>query len=245
MANFKYTDNTQGIFLAVNLKEQIQQGTFEWTVNHIIDHGDMSLFEGKYKNDAKGAAAYHPKVLLKIVLFCYSRGIITSRKIEAACRENIVVKALAENCEPDHSTIATFISSNSEEVRDLFTQVLLKCSELKLITGEMFAIDGCKLPSNASKECSGKIEELKKKRNKLERYIERVIYKHRELDKEEKAHPFGAGAKKLKQHKKTMGTREDRKKKQLKRLNKKLKKLDEFLQTATPRIGLSGDEVSD
>jgi transposase len=63
----------------------------------------MSLFEEKYKNDAKGAAAYPPKVLLKIVLFCYSRGIITSRKIEAACRENIVVKALAENCEPDHS----------------------------------------------------------------------------------------------------------------------------------------------
>jgi hypothetical protein len=107
----------------------------------------------------------------------------------------------------------------------------------------MFAIDGCKLPSNASKECSGKIEELKKKRYKLERYIERVIKQHGELDKEEKAHPFGTVAKKLKQHIKTMGTRKDRKKKQLKRLNHKLKKLDEFLQTAKPRIGLSGDEV--
>jgi hypothetical protein len=157
--------------------------------------------------------------------------------------ENIIVKALAENCEPDHSTIALFISSNSEEVRDLFTQVLFKCSELKLITGEMFAIDGCKLPSNASKECSGKIEELKKKRYKLEKYIERVIKQHRELDKEEKAHPFGAAAKKLKQHKKTMGTRKDRKKNQLKRLNQKLKKLDEFLEIAKPRIGFSGDEV--
>jgi transposase len=243
MARFKYTDSTQGLFLAVNLKEQIHQGTFEWTVNHIIDNSDMSLFEEQYKNDAKGAAAYPPGVLLKIILFCYSRGIITSRKIETACRENIVVKALAQNCEPDHSTISAFISSNSQEVRELFAQVVFKCSELKLITGEMFAIDGCKLPSNASKECSGKIEEMKKKRNKLERYIERVISKHRELDKEEKAHPFGAAAKKLKQHKKTMGTRKDRKKKQLKRLNYKLKKLDEFLETAKPRIGPSGDEV--
>jgi hypothetical protein len=102
----------------------------------------------------------------------------------------MVAKALAEDLEPDHDTIASFISTNNEEVKDLFGQVLFKCSELKLITGEMFAIDGCKLPSNASKECSGKIEDLKKKRDKLEKYIERVINQHRELDKEEQAHPL-------------------------------------------------------
>ena len=51
-----------------------------------------------------------------------------------------IVKALAEDHEPDHSLIATFISTNGDEVRDLFAQVLFKCSELKLITGEMFAI---------------------------------------------------------------------------------------------------------
>jgi len=217
MARFKHTDNAQGQFMVVNLKEQIQQGTFEWTVSHIIDRTDMSLFEEKYNNGKKGAAAYPPAMLLKAILFCYSRGIISSRKIEKACRENIIAKALAEGIEPDHSWIAAFISTNSEEIRDLFAQVLFKCSELKLITGEMFAIDGCKLPSNASKECSGKIEELKKKRSKLEKYIERVIKQHSELDKNEKAHPQGAVAKKIKRHAKTMGTREDRKKRQLKR----------------------------
>ena len=71
MARFKHTDNTQGQFMVVNLKEQIQQGTFEWTVNHIIDRTDLSLFEKKYNNDAKGASAYPPKVLLKIILFYY------------------------------------------------------------------------------------------------------------------------------------------------------------------------------
>jgi transposase len=96
-------------------------------------------------------------LLLKAILFCYSRGILSSRKIERACIDNIIAKALAEDLEPDHDTIASFISTNNEETRDLFGQALFKCSELKLITGEMFAIDGCKLPSNASKECSGKI----------------------------------------------------------------------------------------
>jgi len=98
------------------------------------------------------AAAYSPRVLLKIILYCYSKGIITSRKIEKTCKDNIIVKALAEDCEPDHATIADFISKNDEAVKDLFAQILLQCSKLKLITGEMFAIDGCKLPSNASKE---------------------------------------------------------------------------------------------
>ena len=195
MPRFKDTEASQMRFIAVSLKDQIQQGTFEWAVNHIIDRADLSLYEKKYANDAKGAAAYPPKALLKAILFCYSRGIITSRKIEKACKDNIIVKALAEDCEPDHSSIAAFISSNSEEVRDLFAQVLFKCSELKLITGEMFAIDGCKLPSNASKECSGKIAELQKKRDKLEKYIARVIQQHRETDKEEKTHPHGKAAK--------------------------------------------------
>ena len=166
-------------------------------------------YHTNFANGKKGAAAYPLVMLLKAILFCYSRGIISSRKIEKACRENIIAKALAEGIEPDHSWIAAFISTNSEEIRDLFSQVLFKCSELKLITGEMFAIDGCKLPSNASKECSGKIEELKKKRSKLEKYIERVIKQHSELDKNEKAHPHGAVEKKIKRYAKTMGTRED------------------------------------
>ena len=56
MARFKHPDNYQGQFLVVDLKKQIQQGTFEWAVNHIIDRADLSLFENKYNNDEKGAA---------------------------------------------------------------------------------------------------------------------------------------------------------------------------------------------
>ena len=103
---------------------------------------DLLLFEQNYHNDEKGAAAYSPGILLKAILYCYSKGIISSRRIEKACKENITVKTLADDFEPDHDTIATFISSKSEAVKDLFSQVLLQCSELKLITGEMFAIDG-------------------------------------------------------------------------------------------------------
>ena len=93
MARFKYTDNSQGLFLSVNLEEQILLGSFEWTVNYLIDKMDLSIFEENYHNDEKGAAAYSPKILLKIILYCYSKGILSSRRMEKACRENIIVKA--------------------------------------------------------------------------------------------------------------------------------------------------------
>src|SRR5215467_3454316 len=204
MPRYKYSNISQGLFLTVNLNEQLLPDTFEWTISYLIDKMDLSSFDKNYNNDELGAAAYSPKVLLKIIIYCYSRGILSSRNIEEACKDNIIVKALAEDFEPDHDTIAAFISTNSEAVKDLFTQILLKCSQLKLITGEMFAIDGCKLPSNASKEWSGTISELKKKRDKLKEYINRLLLQHQELDKDEES------KKKQEPYRKTMGDDKER-----------------------------------
>jgi len=237
MPRFKYTDYSQNQFISINLKEQLIPGSFEWTINYLINKIDMSIFDENYNNDNKGAAAYPPEILLKVILYCYSKGIISSRKIEEACITNIITKSLADDYEPDHATIAAFISTNSIAIKDLFTQILLQCHKLKLITGEMFAIDGCKLPSNASKEWSGTITDLTKKRNKLEKYIERVILRHKELDKDENA------KRKLKTYKNTMGDDNERNQKSIQRLEKKLRKLNIFLANAKPKIGISGSEI--
>ena len=74
-------------------------------------------------------------------------------KIEQACRENVVFIALACGQQPDHSTIATFVSSMKAEILPLFRDVLLVCQDMDLLGGTFFALDGLKLPSNASKEC--------------------------------------------------------------------------------------------
>jgi hypothetical protein len=166
-----------------------------------------------------------------------TKGIITSRRIEKTCRENITAKALAEDSEPDHDTIAAFISGNSEAVTDLFTQALLQCAQLDLITGEMFALDGCKLPSNASKEWPGTIAELRKKRDKLAEYIKRIVTRRREPDNDEKTRKIQAP------YKKAMGDDRERRKRSIERLEKKLEKLDKFLKTAKVREGVSGREV--
>jgi transposase len=237
MARFKHTDNSQGQLIQINLGEQLIPGTYEWTLGYLIDRMDLSAFDQNYRNDEMGAAAYPPRALLKAVLYCYHQGILSSRRIEEACRDNITTKALAEDIEPDHDTIASFIAANRAAIKELFTDVLFKCNELKLIRGEMEGLDGVKAPSNASKECSGTIGGMRKKREKLGRRVERMLARHEELDKSREARKI------LRPYRKTMGDDRKRRQRSIERLEKKLKRLDEFLASAEPRIGASGNEV--
>ena len=138
------------------LDAQIQPGSFEYALDYLVDHElDLSSLHARYNNDASGAPAYDPAVLLKIVLLAYSRGVISSRGIERACRENVLFMALSGDSAPQFTTIAKFIRELGTEIGALFTQVLLTCDAQGLIGRQMFAIDGVKLPSNASKERSG------------------------------------------------------------------------------------------
>jgi transposase len=87
----------QGLkLLPVDFDKQVQPGSFEHALCQLIDHElDLSAFHARYKNDIEGAPAYDPAVLLKLILLAYSRGIVSSRKIEAACRENVVFIAVS------------------------------------------------------------------------------------------------------------------------------------------------------
>ncbi len=183
MARYKHYDYRQTKMLPVSFDRQVLPGTFEYTLNYLIDEKiDLSVFEARYKNDENGAPAYDPAILLKIVLFAYSKGIIHSRKIEQLCRENVVCMALSADTTPHFTTIAQFISSCSEEIAVIFRNVLLVCDEAGLIGKEMFAIDGVKLPSNASKEWSGTKADLKKKAQKIQRAMEHLVAKHHAND---------------------------------------------------------------
>jgi len=183
MAKYKDYSYDQGVFLPVFFDKQILPGTFEYSINHLIDNEiDLSVFDKRYNNDKTGAPAYDPRILLKIVLFAYSRGITSSRKIAQCCEENIIFMALSAHTRPHFTTIADFISTQDEQTTALFQEVILICDEMGLIGREMFAVDGCKLPSNASKEWSGTKEDFQRKAIKLEKAIERIIEKHRQID---------------------------------------------------------------
>lgn len=189
MARYKHVD-TSPRFIAVDLERQLLPGTFEHALNYLIDHElDLSEFDGRYRNDLTGAAAYPPGLLLKVVLFAYSRGIVSSRGMERACREHVTFIALSGDSTPHWTTIAAFISGLGDEVARLFAQVLLLCDRQGLIGREMFAIDGVKLPSNASKAKSGKRADFQRQAERFERAAQAMLARHRQND----THPVEAG----------------------------------------------------
>ena len=161
MPKFKPYNYDQTSMVVINYQDQLQPGTFEYAIHHLIEHKlDLSIFFPNYANDETGRPAYDPAILLKIVLFAYSKSITSSREIQWCCETNIIFKALSCDSVPHFTTIASFVSSHSEEIEERFEQVLLVCHEQGLLGNELFAIDGCKMSSNAAKEHSGTFKEL-------------------------------------------------------------------------------------
>jgi transposase len=225
MARYKPYQRDQIVMLPVSLQQQLQPGTLEHTIHELVEkHIDLSVFEPRYQNDLTGAKAIHPKVLLKVILFAYSRGMISSRAIERACHENVLFMALSGGYQPDHSTIAHFVSSMQTEVEIVFCNILLVCDELGLLGGTHFSLDGVKLPSNASKEWSGSFQELERKRDKLQEKLKQVLAQH--------IHQDGP-----------LPTGENRRQQQEQRLLHQVQRLNSFLKEQEPKSGKSSKEI--
>jgi hypothetical protein len=107
---------------------------------------------------------------------------VSSRRIAQACETNITFMSLLGDEQPHYTSIASFVARMKDKIEPLFTQVLMICDKEGLIGRNMFAIDGCKIKSNASKEWSGTFEELGRKQVKLRRASQRIIARHQAQD---------------------------------------------------------------
>ena len=229
MAKYKNYDYSQSLLIPVSLEEQLMPGTLEFAIHILVERRmDMSVFDGKYQNDETGRRAYDPKILLKVVLLAYSRGLTSSRQIERACCENVTFMAMSCNQRPDHSTISSFVSSMKDQIKPLFRDILLVCEQEGLLGGTFFAIDGCKMASNASKEWSGKISELQTRKEKIEFKIKALVEDHIELDKEEHAVKEQMSA-----------SREKR----IRRLQQQAEKIEKWLSENEKKIGENRKEL--
>jgi transposase len=229
MAKYKRYDYKQSLMIPVSLEEQLVPGTLEFAIHTLVDRRmDMSVFDDNYQNDESGRSAYDPKILLKVVLLGYSRGLTSSRQIERACCENVLFMAMSCNQRPDHSTIAAFVSSMKEQIKPLFRDILLVCDQEGLLGGSFFAIDGCKMSSNASKEWSGKISDLQKRKEKIEHKLRSLVEDHIESDKQEHA------------VKEKMSASRER---QIKRLEQQAAKVEKWLSENDKKIGASKKEL--
>lgn len=182
MARYKHID-TQPRLLAVDLAAQLLPGTFEHAVHHLVTHElDLSGFDARFRNDATGAPAYPPGVLLAVVLCAYARGVVSSRQIARLCEDHVLFMALCGDQTPHFTTIAAFVSTLGAEVAHLFGAVLAICDRQGLLGREMFAIDGVKLPSPASKHRSGSRADFGRQAAKLEAAAAAMVARHRAED---------------------------------------------------------------
>ncbi|RJR44173.1 MAG: IS1182 family transposase [Desulfobacteraceae bacterium] len=229
MARYRHYDMKQSMMIAVSLEEQLKPGTLEYAIHYLIeDRIETSYFDERFCNDETGRCAYNPKVLLKVVLYGYSRGMMSSRSIERACVKDVTFIALSCGQTPDHSTIAAFVSSMGDEIIRLYIQVLLVCEQEGLLGGTHFSLDGLKLSSNASKEWSGKFEDLQKKKENLERKVREAIREHRKADKDKRE---------------KNDTDRDRREKRIKRLKRQAERIEKFLSENEAKIGAQGKEI--
>lgn len=226
MPRYIPTDKEQdNLFVPLKLSDQIVEGSLAATIQYMVDHKiDMRIFDRKILNDKTGRPAYNPRVLLKLILFSYSKGIISSRKIHDFAVHNIEAMAVCENQAPDFTVIADFIAEMSDQIKTVFINILLVADEMKLLGNTTFAIDGCKLPSNAAKEKSGTFDDLRKKQQKFREKISAIIEHTKNLDSaaEEVLPPS--------------------KQKAIEKLERNIQKIDDFLSSNEPRIGKRGKE---
>jgi transposase len=230
MAKYKTYNYAQMGMMPVSLENQRRPGTLEFAIHELVKRRiDTSIFDRTYPNDATGCPAYDPKIWLQVIWLAYARGLLSSRKIEPAWRENSIVMALACEMVPDHSTIAAFIASMKDEVVSIFRAILLVCAEQDWLGGTHLALDGFKLPSNAAKEWSGTFDDLKPKKETLEAQVRGLL---EEPEIAEKAGESAcAEAYRAAQHKAH---------EQCKRLEKQAARIEAFWAANAPKRGKRG-----
>lgn len=147
---FKQSHQHQMMLFPPSLDSMIAENHPVRVVNEVIDKIDISELLSTYKGG--GSSSYHPRMLLKVVIYAYLKNTFSSRKIEEALQENIHYMWLSGMAMPDHSTISAFRSKRLKGLfKDIFTEVVLLLAEAGLVDLKDLYTDGTKLEANANR----------------------------------------------------------------------------------------------
>lgn len=148
---FRSCSLDQPFLLPPNLQDWLPEAHLARFVADVTNELDLSAIYAEYeRKDGRGLAAYHPLLLVRLLLYSYCVGIFSSRRIEQATHDQIAFRYLAADQHPDHDTIAHFRQQHLENLGKLFLQALRLCHKAGLIKLGHVAIDGTKIMANAS-----------------------------------------------------------------------------------------------
>ncbi|MGC8817737.1 MAG: IS1182 family transposase [Candidatus Hadarchaeum sp.] len=159
-------------------------------ISDVVDDLDISVIEKSYEKELRGYPPYHPRMMLKILIYAYTTGVFSSRKIERKIQEDIAFRYLSAGNMPNFRTISDFRKRHLSAFKELFLQVLKIAEEAGLIKLGHIALDGTKVKANASKHKAMSYGRMKKREEELEQEIKELLAEAEKIDQEEN-HKFG------------------------------------------------------
>jgi transposase len=186
--NFRTCDLDQPFLLPPSLQDWLPENHLARFIAELTNGLDLSKIYGFYgRSDGRGKAAYHPVMMVRLLLYGYCLGVTSSRRMERASYDDVAFRYLCADQHPDHDTIAAFRQQHLPVLAQLFTQVLQLCNKAGLVKLGHVAIDGTKLQANASKHKAMSYDRMEEKERQLRAEVEKLLTQAAETDAAEDA----------------------------------------------------------
>jgi transposase len=183
--NFRSYNPNQLYLLPPSLDDWLPQDHLARFISETVDQMDLSALITAYRANGQGSAAYHPAMMVKILLYAYCIGIPSSRKIAKALVDDVAFRWLGAGNFPDFRTISEFRRKQLKALQDLFPQILLLCKTSGLVRAGVIALDGTKVKANASLSRNRTYEQLSKEELWIKEKVDALLKQAEKTDQEE------------------------------------------------------------
>ncbi len=183
---FRKYDPKQTLLLPPDLNEWLPEDHLARVIAQVVDEGlDLEPLLATYRNAEGGFPAFDPRLQLKVLLYGYAIGVVSSRRLEKATYDDVATRWLATDQHPHFTTLARFRQRNLPLMDGLFHQVLMLCREAGLAKLGRVALDGTKIKANASKHRSKSYARLREEEDELRRTAREILREAEKVDAEE------------------------------------------------------------
>ena len=177
----------QDLLLPPSLRDWLPEGHLAYFVSDLIDAMDLGEIEAYYEREDRGYPPYHPRMMVKVLVYGYCVGVFSSRRLQKRLQEDIGFKLLAAGNEPDFRTLSDFRKLHLKVLQGLFEQVLRMALELGALQLGRVAIDGSKVKANASKHKAMSYQRMREEQQGLRAEVSRLLAEGERVDAEEDA----------------------------------------------------------
>ena len=160
-------DPDQQLLLPAALREWLPDDHLAYFISDVVDQLELSEITARYERESRGGPPYHPRMMVKVLLYGYCVGVASSRRIAQRLHEDIAFRVLAANNTPDFRTISDFRKDNLDALSGLFLQVLALCRQAGLVKLGHVALDGTKVRANASRHKAMSFGRMREKEAQL------------------------------------------------------------------------------